>query len=132
MNSEERILLLLETLVTDVKEIKVSVAGLESRLDKLESRMDSLESRMDKLEARMDRLEAEVAEIKSELPKLEKRLLDKIEQTREEISEKEMIHIGYTLDDIVKAERRILSYIHEHALNDVGLKAKKELSRAML
>ncbi len=73
MNNEEKILSLLEIVVTrldglesKVDTIDARITSLESRFDTLESHFDTLESRFDTLESRFDTLETAVVAIATE------------------------------------------------------------------
>jgi predicted nucleic acid-binding Zn-ribbon protein len=68
MNNEEKILSMLETLVTKVDTIETRLDGMEA---KFEARFDAQDARFDTHDARFDRLERELSEVNRRVTKIE-------------------------------------------------------------
>ncbi len=66
MNNEDKILSVLESLVTTVNELKQGQAATNERLDKVDQRLDKVDQRLDKVDQRLDSIEKDIKEIKTE------------------------------------------------------------------
>ena len=123
MNDNEKILMLLEVLVSEVKEMN---SKFEAKFDKLETRMDKLEAKMDNFEARMDNFEAKMDNFETKMDNFETRM-DKLD-TRMDAAEKQAVrNVNFLIDEIERSDKRILSYIENMALNEAGEQAKARL-----
>ena len=98
MNNEEKILSMLESLTSEVKEIRFKVDKLDNKVDNLETRFDKLEAKVDKLEDRMIAAEKQTA-----------------------------YNMNFLLEEFERSDRRILSYLTEITLNKAGEEAKAAL-----
>lgn len=61
----------LEPVRTDIKELKIGVKNLESKMTSLELKVDNLESRVTSLELKVDNLESRVTSLESSVQRLE-------------------------------------------------------------
>lgn len=102
MTDNEKILTLLETLVTEIKGTNARVDKLEAkfdaRFDGVDARFDGVDARLDAMDARMDNIEKQAAR-----------------------------NLNFIVEEFERSDRRILSYLEEMALNEDGAKAKASL-----
>jgi len=66
--SEEKILLLLNNIISRIDTMQTNI---NARFDRLENRVDELEAKVDKLEAKVDKLEAKVDKLQTKVDRLE-------------------------------------------------------------
>ena len=67
MNNEEKILVILETLVTKVDNLEAGQAKLEDSQAKLEVRLSDVNSRLNRIDGRLNHIESGQVEIKETL-----------------------------------------------------------------
>lgn len=70
MTNEEQILSILTTLTTDMKDVKKSVANLDSRLSSVENKIDTMQSDINNLVRKTDILELQQNDTQKMLSKL--------------------------------------------------------------
>ena len=105
MSENEKILNLLENLVTDVKDIKETQVETNQRLDKLEHKVTNLEQKITNLEQKVTNLEQDVADLQQNINDFKAETNERFDTVDESLHDLKLSVNGLA-DDILMLDNR--------------------------
>ena len=110
MNNEDKIISLLEIVVSKVDTLEYKMDNLEYKFDSLEFKMDGMEYKVDSIDKRLEKMETLQSQMQTEV-------FTAIESFEERIIKLQERHLHTLLENISHIENRILKTVTpEHSL----------------
>ena len=110
MSNEDKIISLLEIVVSKVDTLEYKMDNLEYKFDSLEFKMDGMEYKVDSIDKRLEKIETSQSQTRAEV-------FAAIESFEERILKLQEKHLQAVLENIARAEERILGAASsEHSL----------------
>ena len=107
MTNEEKIISLLEIVVSKVDNLEYKMDNLEYKFDNLEFKVDGQEFKVDSMDRRTEKLEARQAQIREEL-------VARIDAAEERITKMHDKSISTVLANIERMEGRIIESVRQN------------------
>jgi len=112
MSNEDKIISLLEIVVSKVDNLEYKVDNLEYKFDNLEFKMDGIDYKVDSVDKRLEKAEPFQKQMRDEIFAL-------IESSEERVSKLHERHLSAVLENIARVETRLLKAVGSEVIGFV-------------